>query len=459
MLSSIVRIVATVRDPDFDAPWQAKSPSTITGTGVVLAGGRVLACAHAVANAAHVRLHRVTTDDACGARVVAVNHDCDLALLVPDETAWLATVEPARLGALPPLRTPIYMFGASEGMHWVRDGIVSKIDVVRYSHSQRHLLALVLDVDMDEAQGAGPVFSDDELVGICVQKVNAEDRVGEVVPASIIQTFLAGVQAERPPRVPSLGITTQNTHNPRLRELCRLPDDGRGVLVIDVDHGGSADGVLARGDVIVAIDGIAVTANGTIAYAEVPPHRFDAIVGEHHLGDRIAVDIFRDGARRTVELELRAWLPLVPRTHYDRCPDYLVWGGLVFQPLTRDYLTTWSTWWNEAPKEFLDAYYRGRRTPERHELVVLTQILADAMNTGYGHLYNEAIAAVNGQVPRDFAAFVETLEHATGLVRIETTSGGVIAMHAADIRAAMPRILETYQIPAARSLGRRLPGP
>jgi hypothetical protein len=60
-----------------------------------------------------------------------------------------------------------------------------------------------------------------------------------------------------------------------------------------------------------------------------------------------------------------------------------VWGGLVFQPLTRDYLTTWEEWWNKAPKEFLNFYYLGRRAPERHEVVVLTQIFADQINTGY----------------------------------------------------------------------------
>jgi hypothetical protein len=33
-----------------------------------------------------------------------------------------------------------------------------------------------------------------------------------------------------------------------------------------------------------------------------------------------------------------------------------VYGGLVFQTLTRDYLTTWDKWWNKAPG-FLNYYY------------------------------------------------------------------------------------------------------
>jgi S1-C subfamily serine protease len=451
VLSSVVRIVATVQGPDFDSPWQARTPTKSSGTGCVIEGGRVLAAAHAIANASWIELHRVTGGPPCRASVIAVNHDCDLALLAPADPAWLANAEPVRIGELPALRTPIFMFGATEGGHWVRDGIVSKIDTTRYTHSQRVLLALVLDIDMTESAGAGPVFDDDRLVGICVQKVTDENRIGEVVPPPIITAFLAGVRDGKPPRIPGLGITTQNTQNARLRQQLQLADDYRGVLVIQVEVDGSADGVLACGDVLVAIDDIPIASDGTISYAETPPHRYDAIVGEHHVGDRISVELVRDGARRRVELALRDWTPLVPRSRYERVTDYLVWGGLVFQPLTRDYLTTWDEWWNKAPKEFLDHYYRGMRTAERHEVVIVSTILDDDVNTGYAHLYNESITRVNGRLPRDFADFAATLESATGLVRLETSSGGVVVMHTNDVRAATPAILERYQIPRARS--------
>ena len=87
-------------------------------------------------------------------------------------------------------------------------------------------------------------------------------------------------------------------------------------------------------------------------------------------------------------------MPLVSRSRYDEPPQYFVYGGLVFQTLTRDYLTTWDKWWNKAPKEFLNYYYLGYRSPEQHEVVILTQILADEINVGYAHLYNEAVATL-----------------------------------------------------------------
>jgi len=95
----------------------------------------------------------------------------------------------------------------------------------------------------------------------------------------------------------------------------------------------------------------------------------------------------------------------------------------------------------------------GHRTADRHEVVILTQILADEINVGYGHLYNEAVATVNGAAPRDMEDFVARVAAADGLVEIVTTSGGLIMLDAGEVAAAMPRILERYRIPRDRSPG------
>jgi hypothetical protein len=146
----------------------------------------------------------------------------------------------------------------------------------------------------------------------------------------------------------------------------------------------------------------------------------------------------------------------VPRSRYDQAPQYFLYGGLVFQTLTRDYLTTWDKWWNKAPKEFLNYYYLGYRTAEQHEIVILTQILADEINIGYSHLYNEAVATLNGKAPLDMIDFVQALSTAHGVVEITTTSGGVIMLDADEVRKATPRILARYHIPRDRTPG--LPG-
>src|SRR5256885_2125957 len=329
--------------------------------------------------------------------------------------------------------------------------ILSRIEVQRYSHSQRHLLAVPVDAAINAGNSGGPVCGDNKVVGIAFQKLTGVDNIGEMVPPPIIRAFLDGVGAGKRPEIPALGITTQNLENPLLRRQLGLVESERGVAVLHVDYGGSADGILQVRDVITSIDGLPIANNGTVQYQGRHRTRYDVVLGYRYIGDTVELEIKRDGRAKVVQIELRRWLPLVPRSRYDEPPQYFVYGGLVFQTLTRDYLTTWDKWWNKAPKEFLNYYYLGYRSPEQHEVVILTQILADEINVGYGHLYNEAVATLDGKVPRDMEDFVSRLSAARGVVEITTTSGGMIMLNADEVRRATLRILARYHIPHDRT--------
>ena len=452
----VIRVFATSQDPDFDGPWQARTPSNSTGSAVVIGKGLLLTGAHVVANATFLQVQKPSQPDKAIARVRAVSHDSDLALLEVVEPAdFLADIVPAELGPMPVLRDEVAVVGYPVGGEEISitEGVVSRIEVQRYSHSQRHLLAVTVDAAINAGNSGGPVFGDGKVVGIAFQKLTGVDNIGEMVPPPIIRAFLDGVQLGKRPEVPALGITTQNLENPLLRRQLGLNDGERGVVVLHVDYSGSADGVLQPRDVITAIDGLPIANNGTVQYQGRHRTRYDVVLGYRYIGDKVELSIKRAGIARTVTLELKRWAPLVARSRYDQPPAYFVYGGLVFQTLTRDYLTTWDKWWNKAPKEFLNFYYLGFRSPEQHEVVILTQILADEINVGYGHLYNEAVATLDGKAPIDMEDFVTRLSGARGIIEITTTSGGVIMMDAAEVKVATARILDRYRIPRDRSVG------
>jgi len=455
----VIRVFATSQDPDFDGPWQARTPSNSTGSAVVIGKGLLLTGAHVVANATFLQVQKPSQPDKAIARVRAVSHDCDLALLeVVEPPDFLADIAPAELGPMPKLRDEVAVVGYPVGGEEISitEGVVSRIEVQRYSHSQRHLLAVTVDAAINAGNSGGPVFGDGKVVGIAFQKLTGVDNIGEMVPPPIIRAFLDGVDAGKRQEIPALGITTQNLENPLLRKRLGLNASERGVVVLHVDYDGSSDGILQPRDVITSIDGLSIANNGTVQYLGHHRTRYDVVLGHRYIGDRIELEIKRAGLARSVELELRPWMPLVPRSRYDQAPAYFVYGGIVFQTLTRDYLTTWDKWWNKAPKEFLNYYYLGFRSAEQHEVVILTQILADEINVGYGHLYNEAVAKLDGVCPRDMEDFVARLSAAHGVVEIETTSGGIIMLDAEDVRRSTPRILARYHIPRDRTAG--LPG-
>jgi S1-C subfamily serine protease len=459
----VVRVFATAQYPDYDCPWQAQSPSRSTGSGVVIEGGRILTGAHVVANATFLQVQKPSTPDKVVAKVVAVCHDCDLALLQVENPDFLSDMPPAEIGELPDLRDKVSVVGFPVGGEEISitEGVVSRVEVQRYDHSQRYLLAVTVDAAINEGNSGGPVFRKGKVSGIAFQKMVGVDNIGEMVPAPVIRTFLDGVARHKPAEVPGLGVTVQNLENPLLRRQVGLAEDQTGVMVVAVEQGCSAWGALQPGDALLAIDGLPIANNGTVRYRERYRTRYDVVLGHYYVGDTLDVVLMRKGRRMTVTLTLQPLRQLVPRSQYGEEPSYFIYGGIVFQTLTRDFLATWDKWWNKAPKEFLYHYFAGTRTEERQEIVILTQVLGDEINVGYEQFYNESVVTVNGRVPRDMADFVQMLDSARGVLEIRTSGPGVIMLDAEQIRVANQRILARYHIARDRSLhlARALPEP
>lgn len=449
----VVRVYATTQEPDYDCPWQARTPSSSTGSGVVIGPHQILTGAHVVADATFLQVQKLSDPNKAVARVQAVCHDCDLALLAVADDRFLADVPPAEIGDLPNLRDHVSVVGYPVGGEEISitEGVVSRVEVQRYDHSQRNLLAVTVDAAINKGNSGGPVFKGGKVVGIAFQKLTGAENIGEMVPPPLIKHFLDGVTQSRPQDIPGFGIATQNLENPLLRKRLGLGEGDSGVLVTAVEYGGTCWGALQAGDALLAVDGLRIANNGTVQYQHRYRTRYDVVLCTHYVGDRLQLTVMRGGERRDLEVTLEPMQYLVPRSQYDRHPSYFLYGGLVFQPLSRDYLSTWDKWWNKAPKELLYHYYLGTRSPERQEVVVLSQVLADEINVGYDHLYNEGIARVNGVMPRNMVDFVERVEASDAEVEIVTASDGVIVLDPKEVRAAASRILDRYHIARDRS--------
>ncbi|MGE3174903.1 MAG: S1C family serine protease [Planctomycetota bacterium] len=450
----VVRVYCTYQDPDQESPWQSLAPRGSTGSGVVIGPGRVLTGAHVVANATFLQVQKQSDPNKVVARIAAISHDSDLALLEIDDPAFTRGIKAAAIGELPRLRDQVAVAGYPVGGDEVSitEGVVSRIEVQRYEHSQRHLLAVTVDAAINDGNSGGPVFHRGKVVGIAFQSLPDAENVGEMVPAPVIKSFLDGTAQQKSPLVPGFGISTQNLENPALRGWLGMKSSDSGVLVTSIQYGTSAWGVLRKGDVLLELDGLKIANNGTVRYRGTFRCQFDVVVGEHFVGDRMRATVLRDGARVKVTMTLQPMAYLVPRYEYDTRPSWFVFGGLVFQRLTAEYLRIWGdNWWEKAPKEFLHFYYQGERTEERQETVVLAHVLADEINVGYEHFQNDSIVEVAGKQPRDLRDFVALVDAQERELVLRTGSGGMLMLDARAARAARDRILAQYRVPADRS--------
>lgn len=451
----VVRVYSTYQDPDYECPWQSVAPRGSTGSGVVVAPQRILTGAHVVANATFVQVQKQSDPKKVTARVLAISHDCDLALLEIEDKSFARGIKPSTVGDLPKLRDAVQVVGYPIGGEEVSitEGVVSRIEVQRYEHSQRHLLAVTVDAAINEGNSGGPVFARGKIVGIAFQALPDAENVGEMVPAPIIRRFLDGVKKGKQPDVPGIGISTQPLENPALRQHLGMKKSHSGVLVTAVQYGSSAWGKFEVGDVLMQLDGHSIADNGTIRYRGRYRCQFDAVIGDYHCGDVFKARVLRGKKAKDVALEMQPMKWLVPRTEYDRRPMWYQFGGLVFQRVTAEYLRIWGEhWWDKAPKELLHCYYYGLRKPEQQEVVVLAQVLADAVNVGYEVFHNDVVVSINGKAPVDMVDFVKCVDKADGEVVIKLSSGATVLLDAEEARAAEERILDLYHLPGDRSV-------
>jgi S1-C subfamily serine protease len=451
--NAVVKVFATVQEPDYSSPWQTRLAEQSTGSGVVIGPNRVLTGAHVVANATFIELQKIRDPDKAIARVLAVCHDSDLALLELEDPEFLAGIDPAPLGELPDLEDRVSVLGYPVGGEELSftEGVVSRIEVQCYSHSERYLMAVTVDAAINDGNSGGPVVKDGKVVGIAFQAMDEAENIGEMVPTPLIRHFLKCVDEGLAPAIPSLSIAWQTMQNPVLRLSNGLKDGDSGVLITHVDYGGAAWGVLRVGDVLQNLGGYSIANNGTIFYEESYRMALHAVLGMHFVGQPLKVQVLRDGKPLELIVILKEPAHLVPMANYDKDPTYYIYGGIVFQPLTLDYLEEWSSWPQKAPRELVQTYYRGVRSEEQQQYVVVTQILADRVTVGYETISEQGVLKVNGQQPRDLRHLIELLEAETGIIKIDITKGMSIVLQASDVRESTPRILERYRVPRDRS--------
>jgi len=394
---SVVKLFTIIKEPNYYQPWNLEYQKTSGGSACIVSGNRILTNAHVVSHHLYVQALKPGDSKKYTARVIHVDHDTETALLTVDDPQFFEGTVPVRFGELPFRNAKISVYGFPMGGNelCITAGIVSRIEVRTYTHSQRNLLALQTDAAINPGNSGGPVFMNNELIGIAFQSYKQKDleKSGYVVPIPIIRHLFEDLEDGEITGVPDLGIYWQKIENDSLRDYVGLTGAQTGVLVTRVVHGSSADGVLFEGDVLTAVDGTPVASDGSIPLRAHDRVHFSYLVSRHQIGGKVSVEILRRGEPHQLAIHLRKLVMLVPPPQPDQRPTYFIFAGLVFLPLTYDYMTTWK-WENVTPR--FKHYYYSRLPSERHEQIVLVnQVLAHDINVGYHQIHGAVVERIN----------------------------------------------------------------
>jgi S1-C subfamily serine protease len=453
---SLVRITATEVAPDYRAPWNAGMLGRGIGAGFVIEGNRIMTNAHVVSNSRYLTVERDGDPNKYQAKVLFVAHDCDLALVTVDPN-FFKNMLPLKLGGIPELESTVSAYGypiGGERMS-VTTGIVSRIDFQLYTHSSidQHL-AIQISAQINPGNSGGPVMQNAKVVGVAFQGYSGDvaQGVAYMVPTPVINRFLKDVSDGRYDGYVDLGMTYGKLQNPAQRKFLGLKDDGRGVLVETVVQAGPCAKILKPGDVLLAIDNHPIASDGNVdlegEHVEMPE-----VVERKFKHDNVKFEIWRDKQPTSGSVQLDTVPPYLMQSHkYDVRPRYVLYGGLLFQPLSLDLLEAYQPQ-DLRLRHFFDFYVIDQLYLEHPDVIVLTNILPDPINTYLASYRGTIVDSINGKKIHTLEELSQALaEPADRFVIDMIGDGPPLVLDPKQVESARDRIKTRYNVVREQNL-------
>lgn len=455
---SLVRISTTSQEPNYRVPWMAGNTSGGTGAGFVITGSRILTNAHVVSNARFLSLERENDPKRYIAKVQFIAHDCDLAVLTVEDPDFFKGTQPLPFSSqIPQIESSVSVYGYPIGGNRlsVTTGVISRIDFQAYSHSllDSHL-AIQTNAAINPGNSGGPVLQDGKVVGVAFQGYSGDvaQNTGYMIPVPVVRRFLDDIKDGRYDHYMDLSITTFPLLNPAQRRALGLPNDDIGVLVGAVSSEGACAGTLEAGDVILKIDGHPVESDG---FVELEGNRIEMpeVVERKFKGDSVVFDVLRkkEAKKLTVKF-VRAWPHVIQGNQYETPSRFVLFGGLLFQPINRDFMEAYQV--DDLRARYLfDFFVSDEVYVERPEVIVLSSILPDPINTYLNDFRNGVVDEINGKKIKTLkdlaAAFAEPADDY--IIKL-LGEGRPIVLERAAVEKARERIKSRYNVLAEQNL-------
>lgn len=458
---SVIQIITFMQQPAWDAPWRFDSVRRAGGSGFVIKGKRIMTNAHVVAWARQIIVRKYQDPRPYVADIEYVGNDCDLAVLAVQDPSFFDNLQPLELGELPQVRSTVVTCGypaGGEEISYTR-GVVSRIEIAPYSHiGNRQLLNVQTDAAINPGNSGGPVFQDDKVVGVAFQGIAGLENAGFFIPPPIIQHFLKDIEDKRYHGFPVAGIRMVHLQNPAYRSFLKMANNDLGARIDSILPIETTQRTLKPDDVLLRAGGFPVASDGTILYQG---NRVSAGLAFHlaQHDEAVPLTVWREGREQDLKLTVRIYEgDRAVGSQYDKLPRYYVYGGLVFTPLSLDYLKTLPGSPSDSPNADLvyELYYRRHEDPRnlREEPIILASILPDAVNANVSSRGRALVDRINGVRIEKLEDVVQAFEKHDGAYdRIDFSPLGMFeSLERKEVAAAKERILATHGLPSDRRL-------
>ncbi len=381
---------------DYFQPW-TRPVENLQKFGVVTGAKEVLTTAEGLSDATLLRAQKNGRGAWVVGKVKWIDYHADLALVTVEDDHFWDGLEPAALGKPAGAGTSMQVLRWKTGNLEQFRGEFKQYSVepARLSFANYAQMEMTCEIDAGGA-GAEPVVSGGQLTGLVCAQAGHNCRV---IPAAFLRRQLEAHAREHYPGLGYFDFVWQQGQNPGTLKYLGDTDPDHGVVVIDVPAREGAKVIHPR-DVILQVEGFDIDTSGD--YAD-PDYGFVLLENlstrDKWAGEQVRLTLLREGKK----MEVNYTIPkvdysekLVPDEIFDRPPEYMIVGGLVFEPLSDPYLRSWGADWKRRAPFRLSYYNYQSPSKERPGLVLLSQVLPDPYNLGYQEDRFLVVDKVNG---------------------------------------------------------------
>jgi len=450
--SSVVTLEIARKQYDYYQPW-SKPTKRLQKIGTVIGTRQILTTADEMFDRTLVRLQKEGRGRWWIGEVTWIDYYANLAIVTTTNADFWTGLKPVGFSSIHPAKSPLQILRWREGNLENRRAEFTQFAVREGQLASVNHVTLEVSSDIQGAGWAEPIATDSHLAGIVASQ---NGRNCNVIPASFIHTILDARKNKTYHGLGYFHFYWEPALDPEVLAWLKLPGESRGVVVTDVperpDHG---EQVIKQHDIILQIDGFNLDTQGDYNDPEFGHVMLENLSTRNKwAGDDVKLQIWRDAKKMDVIYRLPKFEfsnSLVPAANYDQEPEYLIVGGLVFQPLTDSYLQSWGQDWKRRSPFRLQYYRNEPPTTNRTSLVILSQVLPDPYNIGYQSQNYLVVDKVNGHTISRLPELRQALQkpengfHIIELVQSDTLRRIVLAAGEAET-AATARILKRYGI-------------
>ena len=447
---SVVKIYTVSKIPNYSIPWNS-SIKRSHGSGSIIAGNRILTNAHVVANETFIEVKRYGKTKRYEAEVEFISHQADLALLRVKDKTFFEGSKALEFGTLPSIQQKIAVYGFPMGGNSLSasTGIVSRIEHNRYAHSREIFLSIQIDAAVNPGSSGGPAISDGKIVGVVMQQIKKSQNLGYLVPTQVVKHFLKDVKDGKYDGFAHIGVSSIKMENEALRKVYKMGKEMTGIMLMDISEVSSLHDILKDGDILLSVDGHQVQNDGTVEFMPEQYTSYMYYIDQKQLSEEVELEILRDAKKIKLKIVLENIADddlLVDTIEHDKMPKYLIYGGYVFSPLSRNLLLQ-----NRSAPLTLKVAASQWAKKDKKELVILLKVLADSTNRGDHNFRLWQVDKVDGKEFKDFEEFVEIVEaHKEKYIVLENATGIKIAIDTQKAKDSQKRILKRYSIKSLR---------